>query len=56
MNYFIIQDWQNTHGNHAGMVHLCKKIKEKDSNNVKLFIIPNIKRIREIQADFGGIK
>lgn len=43
MNYFIIQDWQNTHGNHAGMVHLCKKIKEKDSNNVKLFIIPNIK-------------
>lgn len=43
MNYFIIQDWQNTHGNHAGMVHLCKKIKQKDPNNVRLFIIPNFK-------------
>lgn len=43
MNYFIIQDWQNTHGNHAGMVHLCKKLRQKDPQNVKLFIIPNLR-------------
>ena len=24
MKYLIAQDWQNTHGNHAGMVHMCR--------------------------------
>ena len=30
MIYFIVQDWQNTHGNHAGMLHLCKEIEKLD--------------------------
>lgn len=43
MNYFVVQKWQNTQSNHAGMVHLCKKIKELDPKNVKLFIVPNVR-------------
>lgn len=23
MRYLVVQDWDNTHGNHAGMVHMC---------------------------------
>lgn len=43
MVYFIVQDWQNTHGNHAGMVHLCKRLKEINSSEIELFIVPNIR-------------
>lgn len=45
MIYFIVQDWQNTHGNHAGMLHLCKEIEKLDSSNVRVVVIPNV-RIR----------
>lgn len=45
MIYFIVQDWQNTHGNHAGMRHLCKEIERLDSSNVKVVVVPNV-RIR----------
>lgn len=45
MIYFIVQDWQNTHGNHAGMHHLCKEIERLDSSNVKVVMVPNV-RIR----------
>ena len=46
MIYFVVQDWQNTHGNHAGIRHLCKEIERIDSSNVKVVVIPNV-RIRE---------
>lgn len=26
MKYLIVQDWKSTHGNHAGMVHMCKML------------------------------
>ena len=29
MNYLIVQDWPSTHGNHAGMVHMCNLLAEK---------------------------
>ena len=29
MKYLIVQDWQNTHGNHAGMVHMCRLLCQK---------------------------
>ena len=45
MIYLIVQDWQNTHGNHAGMHHLCKEIERLDSSNVKVVMVPNV-RIR----------
>ena len=28
MKYLIVQDWKSTHGNHAGMVHMCKLLAE----------------------------
>ena len=43
MIYFIVQDWQNTHGNHAGMRHLCKEMEKLDPSNVKVFVIPNVR-------------
>ncbi len=43
MTYFIVQDWQNTHGNHAGMCYLCKEIEKLDSSNVKVIVVPNIR-------------
>jgi len=29
MRYLIVQDWANTHGNHAGMVHMCNLLKQE---------------------------
>lgn len=33
MRYLIVQDWDNTHGNHAGMVHMCRLLCEKYPND-----------------------
>lgn len=32
MKYLVVQDWENTHGNHAGMVHLCDMLVERYPN------------------------
>lgn len=40
MNYFVCQEWSNTKGNHAGMVHLCMLIKEYYSFENKVIVIP----------------
>lgn len=29
MKYLVVQDWESTHGNHAGMVHMCDMLVEK---------------------------
>lgn len=29
MKYLIVQDWPSTHGNHAGMMHMCNLLKSK---------------------------
>lgn len=42
MKYLICQEWKNTKGNHAGMVHLCKLIYKKNPNDYKLIIVPDI--------------
>ena len=51
MIHFIVQDWQNTHGNHAGMSYLCKEIKKQDPSNIRVFRVPNI-RIRNRNIKF----
>jgi len=50
MNYFITQDWSSTHGNHAGMTHLCNLIKSKYKYEVCHIVVPdfNIKYTRPI--------
>lgn len=40
MIYFITQEWANTHGNHAGMVYLYKKIHEFDSKHTRTIVLP----------------
>jgi hypothetical protein len=42
MKYLICQEWKNTKGNHAGMVHLCKLIYKKNPNDYQLIIVPDI--------------
>lgn len=38
MRYLIVQDWDNTHGNHAGMVHMCKLLCEKYPGKYNMFV------------------
>lgn len=38
MKYLVVQDWQSTHGNHAGMVHMCKLLIDKYPNEYELII------------------
>lgn len=40
MKYLIVQDWQSTHGNHAGMVHMCKLLKDKWPDEYEVYIKP----------------
>ena len=42
MKYLICQEWKNTKGNHAGMVHLCKLIMNKNPEDYKVIIVPDI--------------
>lgn len=38
MKYLVVQDWSNTHGNHAGMVHMCKMLKKNYPNDYDLIV------------------
>lgn len=42
MKYLICQEWKNTKGNHAGMVHLCKLIHKENPIDYELIIVPDI--------------
>jgi glycosyltransferase involved in cell wall biosynthesis len=45
MKYFICQEWKSTKNNHAGMVHLCVKIKEFDPKNINVIVVPFIRGV-----------
>ena len=38
MKYLIVQDWASTHGNHAGLVHMCNMLKMKYPNDYEIII------------------
>ena len=38
MKYLIVQDWSNTRGNHAGMVHMCKLLCMKYPNEYRFIV------------------
>lgn len=38
MKYLIVQDWPSTHGNHAGMVHMCELLKMKYPTEYEVII------------------
>jgi glycosyltransferase involved in cell wall biosynthesis len=42
MVYYIVQDWQNTRDNHAGMTHLSKQLHKIDAKNSEVIVVPNI--------------
>lgn len=38
MKYLIVQDWSSTHGNHAGMVHMCRLLKKKYPSEYEVIV------------------
>lgn len=38
MRYLVVQDWDNTHGNHAGMVHMCNLLCEKYPEKYRIIV------------------
>ncbi len=38
MKYLIVQDWSNTHGNHAGMKHMCDLLVEKYPGEYEMYV------------------
>ena len=38
MKFLIVQDWDSTHGNHAGMVHMCKLLCENYPDKYRMFV------------------
>lgn len=38
MKYLIVQDWPSTHGNHAGMKHMCDLLVAKYPDEYKVFV------------------
>lgn len=52
MKYLIVQDWNNTHGNHAGMVHMCKMLCERYPNEYEMYVKPNAKTFSKVPNGF----
>ena len=50
MKYLIVQDWQSTHGNHAGMVHMCKLLKEKWPDEYEVYIKPQPRTYKKVEG------
>lgn len=38
MKYLIVQDWRSTHGNHAGMKHMCDLLVAQYPDEYKMFV------------------
>lgn len=38
MKYLIVQDWRSTHGNHAGMKHMCDLLVAKYPDEYEMFV------------------
>lgn len=36
MKYLVVQDWESTHGNHAGMMHMCQMLMDKYPNEYSI--------------------
>lgn len=38
MKYLIVQDWNSTHGNHAGMKHMCDLLEDKYPTEYEAYV------------------
>lgn len=56
MNYLVVQDWKNTHGNHAGMVHMCKLLEQLHPNQYKVLIKNQPNLFVSEKSPWGQIK
>ena len=55
MKYLIAQDWFSTHGNHAGMVHMCNLLKKKHPNEYEVIIKPCPKEFKIYSNKFCNL-
>lgn len=52
MRYLIVQDWISTHGNHAGMVHMCKLLCERFPNKYRMFVKDSLDSNSSVENSF----
>lgn len=52
MKYLIVKDWYTTHGNHAGMVHMCKLLVEKYSSEYTMLVMPDHKSFMSVDGNW----
>ena len=57
MRYLIVQDWDNTHGNHAGMVHMCRLLCAKYPEKYRMFVkeIPSLPKYLGNNVFYKGL-
>lgn len=54
MRYLIVQDWPISHGNHAGMVWMCKRLSELFPNDYRVFVKEAPQEIKP-RTGLGGL-
>lgn len=47
MKYLIVQDWRSTHGNHAGMKHMCDMLVDKYPTEYEVYVKEMLKEWKE---------
>lgn len=55
MNYLIVQEWENTMGNHAGMKHMCDLLVEKYPECYKMLVKPIPRKFRRTNNKFRNL-
>lgn len=56
MKYLIVQDWPSTHGNHAGMVHMCDLLEAEYPSKYKMYIKTSPKTWKYPKTFLGKIR
>lgn len=51
MKYLIVQEWENTKNNHAGMKHMCDLLVEKYPDKYEMIVNPAPKE-RKLSRNF----
>ena len=55
MKYLIVQDWSNTHGNHAGMKHMCDLLVEKYPSEYEMYVKECVRTWKSPQTFFEKV-
>lgn len=56
MKYLIVQDWPSTHGNHAGMVHMCDLLEAEYPSKYEMYIKDSPKTWKYPKTFLGKVR